>query len=217
MLRLVSATYISLLTICLLTETVSRESTESVESFINLESEISSTQKDTKIRIAKAWTALNNMDTMWKSVLSDNLKRSFFHATVESVLMYGASAWSLTKSLESKLDRTYNGILRAILNIFWRQHPTKLQLRGPIPDISTIFRERRMRFAGHCWRAKQELASELLLWSPDHGKRRVGCPTITYINQPCRDTGCLPNALPALLKDRDGWNNRLMNARASST
>ena len=54
MLRLVSATYISLLTICLLTETVSSESTESVESFINLESEISSTQKDTKIRIAKA-------------------------------------------------------------------------------------------------------------------------------------------------------------------
>ena len=135
-----------------------------------------------KIRIAKARTALNKMDTMWKSVLSGNLKRGFFHATVESVLMYGASAWSLTKSPESKLDRTYNRTLRAILNIFWRQHPTKVQLHGPIPDISTILRERRMHFAGHCWRTKQELTSELPLRSPDHGKRRVGCPTITYIN-----------------------------------
>ena len=161
MLRLISATYISLLTICLLTETVLGESRESLESFTNLGSEISSTKKDMKIRIAKAWTALNIMDTMWKSVLSDNLKQSFFHATVESVLMYGASAWSLTKSLESKLDTTYNRMLRAILNIFWRQHLTKVQLHGPIPDISTILRERRMHFAGHCWRAKQQLASEL--------------------------------------------------------
>ena len=55
--------------------------------------------------------------------------------------MYGASAWSLTKSLESKLDGTYNRMLRAILNIFWRQHPTKVQLHGPIPGISTILRE----------------------------------------------------------------------------
>ena len=102
-----------------------------------------------------------------------------------------------------------------------------------------------MRFAGHCWRAKQELASNLLLWSPNHGKRRVDRPAITYIDlaspadilrrgegtrdvrlrmsageaniEHCRDTGCLPNDLPALLQDRDGRSDRLMNASASST
>ena len=183
MLRLVSATYISLLTIYLLTETVSGESRESVESFTNLGSEISSTKKQMEIRIAKAWTALNKMDTFWKSVLSDNLRRSFFRATVESVLMYSASAWSLTISLESKLDGTYNRMLRALLNIFWRQNPTKVQLRGPISDIATILRERRMHFAGHCWRAKQELASELVLWSPTHSKGRlVALQSPTSIN-----------------------------------
>ena len=104
-----------------------------------------------------------------------------------------------------------------MLNISWRQHPTKLQLHGPIPDISTILRERRMHFAGHCWRAKQELAIDLPLWSPNHGKRRVGRPAITYIGQLCRDAGFLPNDLPALLQDRDGRSDRLMNALASST
>ena len=60
-----------------------------------------------------------------------------------------------------------------------------------------------MRFAGHRWRAKQRLAGDLLLWSPNHGKRRVGRPAITYIDQLCRDTGCLLNDLPALLQDSD--------------
>ena len=44
--------------------------------------------------MAKVWNALNKVDTIWKSALSDNLKRNSFRATVESVLMYGASAWS---------------------------------------------------------------------------------------------------------------------------
>ena len=74
-----------------------------------------------------------------------------------------------------------------------------------------------MRFAGHRWRAKQRLAGDLLLWSPNHGKRRVGRPAITYIDQLCRDTECLPKDLPALLQDLDGWNDGLTNDRASST
>ena len=72
-----------------------------------------------------------------------------------------------------------------------------------------------MRFASHCWQAKQELASDLLLWLPNHGKRRVGRPAITNIDQLCRDTGCLPNDLPALLQDRDEWLDRHINARAT--
>ena len=112
MLRLVSATYISLLTICLLTETVSGESTESVESFINLESEISSTQKDTKIRIAKAWTALNNMDTMWKSV----------RATVESVQLWQVHTplSDFLKKLLVQRNTKINKKLNGVITFPWR-------------------------------------------------------------------------------------------------
>lgn len=106
-----------------------------------------------------------------------------FRATVEMVLLYGATTWTLTKYLESKLDGdgTYTRMLRAILNISWREHPTKEQLYGPIPAISKILREHQMRFAGHCWRARQELASELLMWSPTHGTSRAGRPKMNYI------------------------------------
>ena len=116
-------------------KTKSGNSIKSVESFIYLGSEINSTEKDFKIRIAKAWAALNKMNTVQKSNLSDKLKRAFFRATVESVLLYGATTWTLTKYLESKLDGTYTRMLRAILNISWREHPTKEQLYGPIPEL----------------------------------------------------------------------------------
>lgn len=56
-----------------------------------------------------------------KFVRLGNLKQSFFRATVESVLMYGGTAWTLTKTLKSKFDGVYIRILRAILNIIWRQ------------------------------------------------------------------------------------------------
>ena len=124
--------------------------------------------------------------------------------------MYGAITWTLTKTLESKLDETYTRMLRTALNLSWRQ------LYGNIPPLTTILRERRMRFAGHCWRAKQELISGLLLWSPRHGKNRPGCPSTTYIYQLCRDMECTPDDLPALMQDRDEWRDRL-HVRVSST
>ena len=40
-----------------------------------------------------------------------------------------------------------------------------------------------MRFAGHCWRSKNELASDLLFWYPNHGKRSRGRLAKTYIDQ----------------------------------
>ena len=48
---------------------------------------------------------------------------NFFRATIE-LLLYGSVTWTLTKKLEKKLDSTYTRMLRAILNKYWRDHPT---------------------------------------------------------------------------------------------
>ena len=47
------------------------------------------------------------MDTIWKSELSDGVKIGFFRAAVETVLLYGSTAWTLTQSLDKKLDGAY--------------------------------------------------------------------------------------------------------------
>ena len=123
-----------------------------VEDLKYLISYIRSTKRDVNIRIAKAWVALHSMNTIWKSRLSTNLKRHFFRAAVESVLVYGSVTWTLTTSLEKKktIDGTYTRMLRAVTNKSWRDHLTNEQLYGDIPKISKSIRMQRLRFAGHC-------------------------------------------------------------------
>ena len=49
----------------------------------------------------------------------------FLPVAVVSILLYGWTAWTLTKRMEKKLNGNYTSMLRAILNKFCRQHPTQ--------------------------------------------------------------------------------------------
>ena len=120
------------------------------------------------------------------------MKRSFFQAAVTSILLYGCTTWALTKRLEKKLDGNYTRMLRAILNKSWQQHPTRHQLYGHLPPIPKTIQVRRTRHAGHCWRSRDELIRDVLLWIPTHGRAKAGRPARTYIQQLCEDTGCCP-------------------------
>ena len=66
-------------------------------SFTYLGSSVESTEKDIETRLAKAWTAINRLSIIWKSDLTDKMKRSFFQAAVTSILLYGCTTWTLTK------------------------------------------------------------------------------------------------------------------------
>ena len=82
------------------------------------------------------------------------------------------------------LNRQHKGIYtRAILNKSWRQHPTRHQLYGHLPPITKTIQVRRTRHAGHCWRSRDELISDVLLWTPTHGRAKAGRPARTYIQQ----------------------------------
>ena len=65
-------------------------------------------------------------------------------------------------------------MLRAILNRSWRQQPTRRQLYGHLPPITKTIQVRRTRHAGHCWRSRDELISDVLLWTPSHGREKAG-------------------------------------------
>ena len=107
-----------------------------VDKFTYIGSGVSSTEKYTDTRLTKAWTAIDRLSIIWKSDLTDKMKRSFFQAAVVSILLYGCTTWTLTKRLEKKLDGNYTRMLRAILNKSWQQHPTRHQLYGHLPPIT---------------------------------------------------------------------------------
>ena len=100
------------------------------------------------------------------------MKRSFFQAAVVSILLYGRTTWTLTKRLKKKIDSNYTRMLRAKFNKSWRQHPTRHQLYGHLPPITKTIQVRRTRHAVHCWRSKDELISEVLLWTPAYGQAK---------------------------------------------
>ena len=88
-------------------------------------SSVSSTEKDINTRLTKAWTAIDRLLIIWRSNLTDKMKRSFFQAAVISILLYGCTTRTLTKQLEKKLNGNYTRMLWAILNKSRRQHPNK--------------------------------------------------------------------------------------------
>ena len=77
--------------------------------------------------------------------------------------------------------------------------------------------QRRTRHAGHCWRSRDELISDVLLWTPTYGRAKAGRPARTYIQQLCEDTGCSPEDLPEAMNHREKWRERVRDIRATNT
>ena len=188
--------------------TLDGNSLKLVDKFTYLGSSVSSTEKDIDTRWTMAWTVIDRLSIIWKSNLTDKMKRSFFQAAVVLVLLYGCTTWTLTKRLEKKLDGNYTRMLRAILNKSLQQHPTRRQLYGHLPPITKTIQARRTKHAGHSWRSKDEIVSDVLLWTPTYGQSKAGRPARTYIQQLCEDTGCDPEDPPEAMNDRETWRER---------
>ena len=182
--------------------TLGGSSLKLVDKFTYQGSIVSSTEKDIDIRLTKAWTTIDRLSVIWKSDLTDKMKRSFFQAATVSILLFGCTTLTLSKRMEKKLDGNHTRMLRVILNKSWRQHPTKHQLYGHLPPITKTINVRRTIHAGHCWRSRDELIRDVLLWTPSHGRAIIGRPARTYMQQLCADTWCSLEDLPEAMNDR---------------
>ena len=108
-------------------------------------------------------------------------------------------------------------MLRAILNKSWRQHPKKHQLYDHLPPITKTIQVRRTRHAGHCWRSRDELISDVLQWTYTYGRVKAGRPARTCIQQLYEDTECSSEDLSEAMNDREKWWKRVRDIRAGGT
>ena len=90
-----------------------------------------------------------------------------------------------------------------------------LEASPPLPPITKTIQVRWTRHAGHCWRSRDELISDVLLWTPTYGRAKEGRPSRPYIQQLCEDTGCNPEDLPEAMNDREKWPERVRDICAS--
>ena len=186
-----------------------------VTNFKYLGAQMESTEKDVKARKAAAWRACNKLSKIWKSSLPRAFKRRLFAATVESVLLYGCEAWTITSKLAKGIDGCYTRMLRTAFNVHWKQHMTNKELYGDLPKITDKIRERRLRFAGHCYRSTEPI-SRILLWNPKHGGRKAGRPHLTYIDLLKQDTGLEEADIKTAMLDRRVWRAITVRAKRST-
>ena len=59
--------------------------------------------------------------------------------------------------------------------------------------------------AGPCWRRRDELISNILLWTPSHRRAKVGRPARTYISQLCAYTECRLEDRTGAMDDRERY------------
>ena len=187
---------------------------EVVNDFNYLGAWIASTQHDIKVRRAKAWSALNSMNKVWRSSMNPDTKRRLFVSTVESVLLYGCETWTLTLADEKALDGLYTRLLRRALDVSWEEHVRNVDLYGNLPRLTDKIRRRRMKLAGHNVRHPELITSGLVLWEPAHGSRSVGGRRATYIDALKRDTGLTVTAeVKTLMEDRQRWRAAIHDSR----
>ena len=91
------------------------------------------------------------------------------------------------------------------------------RITGYLPPITKTNQVRQTRHAGHCWRSRDELISDVLLWTPTYCQAKAGRPARTYIQQLCEDMGCGPEDLPEEMNDREKCRERVRDIRACGT
>ena len=171
-----------------------------VDKLTYLGSSVSSTEKDVNTRLVKAWTAIDWLSVIWKSDLTDKIKCSFFQAAVVSIRPNVCTTWTLIKHVEKKLNSNYSRML----------------LYGHLPPITRTIQVRGTRHAGYCWRSKGEFISDILLWTPSHGRAKSGRPARINIQQLCADTGCSLEDLLEAMDDKDKGRVRAREIRAGN-
>ena len=117
-------------------------------------------------------------------------------------ILQGKKAWrQLHKNAASNIEQ----VLEAA--------PHKAAVVRPLTTITKTIKVSGTRHAGYCWRSRDEPISDVLLWTPLHGRAKAAR---TFTHQLCADTGCSQEYLPRAMDDREGWLEIIRDIRTDS-
>ena len=122
-----------------------------------------------------------------------------------SILLYGCTTWTLIYGWRKSLTAT----TQECCEQYWTSHggntPQSSSCTSTYHPITKTIKIRRTRHQEHCWGSRDEPISDVLLWTPSHGRAKAGRSARIYIQQLCEGTGCSPEDLPKAMTYREGW------------
>ena len=167
---------------------IDNTSIERVEEFKYLGTTITdqnSIQEEIKSRLKLGNACYHSVKNLLSSrLLSKNLKNKIYRTIILSVVLYKCETWSLTLREERRL-RVFEKIL--LRKLFGpkrdemtgecrRLHNEELNDLYSLPNIVRVVKSRRMRWAGHVARMKEDRGVHRVLVGKPEGKRPLGRP-----------------------------------------
>ena len=122
-----------------------------------------------KRRIGLAWAAFGRLSLIFKSKMSNSLKRKVFDTCVLPVLTYGAETLTLTKASENKLRVAQRAMERSMLGITLRDKMTNQWIREQTKVIDVMERIASLKWswAGHIARRTDNRWTKAIMeWRP---------------------------------------------------
>ena len=148
---------------------------------------------------------------MWgRREISLKVKMKVFNAILMPVLLYGATAWALTKTEEKRLDAFEMGMLRNILGVRWDDFVRNADIRemlGQAP-VSLKLRNARMKWFGHVERMGEDRQVKRIMQAGMQGRRPVGRPRTRWkavLRRDLEPSGLSLEEAAIEARDRDRW------------
>ena len=156
--------------------------------------------------------------------LSLDTRKRVLECFVKSAQLYGCECWTISPSMQKKLEAVEMWFFRRMLKISWVEHQSNEEvLRKAKAERSLIrtIRERQMKFMGHIMR--KEMLENLTLTGRIEGKRSRGRPRLTYLGSlKCHIEKSIPSEekrkagteeLLHLTRDRKLWRSMIAQVR----
>ena len=200
--------------------TVREGTIEAVNDFIYLGSKMQAdgdSEPDVKRRISKASQAFSMLKNIWKSKkLTRNTKIRIFRSNFVSVLLYGCESWKVTTTISRMLEVFQNRCLRRILNIFWPNTISNIELhrKASTSSIMTEIKQRRWTWMGRVIRMPSDAIPKIALrWTPNAGRHRRGRPKETWrrsFAREMKENGLSWAQVEHLVRNRGGWRSLVL-------
>ena len=131
-----------------------------------------------------------------------------------SVLLYGCETWTISRSMEKRLEAAEMWMWRRVLNVSWTERVRNeriLERMGTERELLTTIRRRQLQFLGHVLRL--EGLEHLCLTGRIEGVRARGRQREKFMDGIRRVTGEVKTApeLIQMARERNLWKSMIAN------
>ena len=179
------------------------------------------TSEDIKRRKQLANNAMQKLKHVFENnKLKNEVKLRIFRACVESIFLYNSELWTVTKTIENKIDSYQRRLQRRAINIKWPKKISSERLNEITKHRkwSESIKTRRMRWFGHAVRLHSDTpAKQALEEATRNVKKLRGGQKTTWIKtleKDLKEQGMTIDSATEKAKDRKEWQKEVWKTRA---